>query len=525
MMRRRRARESLVEYARCIEIPGVPVAHDDGNDYLTETVFRPVETAIVKHHRVMLEAAQRTIETPNGRLMVIAPPGSAKSTYMAVVAPTWVMGKWPGSRLIVTTYGTRLARKQSRRALQITRSADFSSLWPERPLIRHDVGAAEEWMLTNGSELMAAGILAGITGNRANGIICDDLIAGREEAESPVVREKVMEAYRDDLESRMLPGGWIILINTRWHQDDPSGSILPDDYDGESGAIQCKDGRTWTVLNIPAKAENVDDPVGRKLGDYLWPEWFPKEHWQLYENNPLGRRTWASLYQGRPTTESGDDFDRADALWYAPHERPERLRIYGASDLAVTEQDPERVRQGRVDYSEHGVFGMDQAGDLWLLDWWSGQRETDAAIDALIDLVARWKPIRWWDEGGIIDRAIRPAIRRAMRERQRHVKLESLPKIADKRAKCQSFNARYAARTVHFPAWLPWAKDVLAQLTGFPGHRYDDKYDVCGLIGRGIDKMVEAQKAATPRPSAWPRPFTGAWLEYEEPSTTGPRYR
>jgi predicted phage terminase large subunit-like protein len=518
MYRRARAKERLTEFARFVEIPGTPATNDD--EYLAETVFYPVNGKLVAHHIAMLDAAQRTIETPNGRLMIIAPPGSAKSTYMSVVTPAWVMGRTPGTRIILTTYATRLARKQSRKCLQVVRQFDYTTLWDERPEVRQDIGAAEEWAMTNGSELMAAGILAGITGNRANGIICDDLIAGREEADSPVVREKVMDAFRDDLESRLLPGGWLILINTRWHEDDPSGSILPDGYDGRSGYMQCKDGRTWFVLNLPARAENADDPAGRKVGDYLWPEWFPTTHWQAIENNPLGRRTWIALYQGRPTGESSEDFNRDDFLWYGHGELPAQLRLYGASDLAVTENDPERARLGRVDFSEHGVVGMDQRGDLWFLDWWSGQLDTEGSIEALLDMVDRWKPVRWWDEGGVIDRAIRPAIRKRMRERGasggRYVKLESLPRIADKRAKCQSFAARVGARSVHFPKHYEWAKKVVEQLIGFPGHRYDDKYDVCGLIGRGIDQMRDAD-GPPPLPKPTIKPFTGEWLEWQDP--------
>jgi hypothetical protein len=377
---------------------------------------------------------------------------------------------------------------------------------------------------------MAAGILAGITGNRANGIVCDDLIAGRQEAESPVTRESIMEAYRDDVESRLLKGGWIILINTRWHQEDPCGSILPLDYAGESGDVRCQDGQTWRVLNLAAKCENLDDPLGRKIGDYLWPEWLPKEHWQRFEHNPLGRRRWASLYQQRPTADAGDDFDRANAQWYNVGEQPKNLRLYGASDYAVEELEPEDVNRGKKDFYEHGLFGMDDAGDLWVLDWWSDQAcGPDEAIAAFIKMLKRaksWNPAgvaRWWNEGGVIDKAIRPALRRAMREARTFVQVDSLPSIADKRAKCQSFAARYGARTVHWPRGKKWAEEGLDQLCGFPGHRFDDKYDVYGLIGRGIDVMHEAPTDPPKEPRGI-KPFTGEWLESKDPAEQ-PRVR
>lgn len=539
LARRRKARESLVEYARFIEIPGAQTAttdtwgEDDWDNLERDLGFAPAESTLAEHHVVILEECQRCMTTPNGRLMIVAPPGSAKSTYADVVAPTWAMGKWPGYRIILASYATRLARKHSRKALQVSRSSRYRSLWAERPEVRSDYGAAHEWAMTNASEYMAAGILAGITGNRANGAICDDLIAGREEAESPTIRAKTMEAYRDDVESRLLPNGWIIMINTRWHPDDPCGQILPDDYDGRSGDVMCKDGRIWRVLNIPAKAERADDPVGRKIGGYLWPQWFPKEHWQGFEHDPLGQRRWESLYQGRPTGTGYGDMDRADCQWYDEGELPKRLTYYAASDYAVTDPADDLKAAGRVDWSEHGVFGMDEHGHLWAVDWWSGQRETDESIDGFLDFVPQYKPVRSWNEGGTIDKAIRPALRRRMNERSKkpakgpavnyYTRVDPLPRIADKRAKCQSFAARWQARTIHFPRYKPWAHQVVDQLVNFGAHRHDDKYDVCGLIGRGIDAMMEAEQEPAAKLQG-PKPFTGAWVEYEEPKP-GPRYR
>lgn len=555
LKRRRAARTSLLEYARFIEIPGAPLAPDRDDwtatacsckdaeersrgecpacrqwgDLKKPLTFKPIESSIVLHHRVMLEAIQKCMETPRGRLMIMAPPGSAKSTYADIVAPTWAMGRWPGYQIILSTYATALARKQARKALQIVRTRRYRSLWEERPELRRDVQAAHEWGLTNNSMLLAAGILAGITGNRANGFVADDLIAGREEAESPTIREKVMDAYRDDLESRLLPNGWGILINTRWHMEDPSGSILPEDYHGQSGYVRCRDGLLWYVLNIPAKCENADDPLGRPIGGYLWPEWFPAEHWQAFENNPLGRRRWVSLFQGRPTADSGDDFKRSNALKYRAGRQPAKLTIYAASDWAVKELDTEAIKVGKIDKSEQGVVGMDDKGDLWFLDWQTDQGGgTEKTVPMQVDQVAKWKPERLWIEGGTIDKAVRPALRREMRERRRFAMIEDLPSIADKRAKCQSFAARYGAKTCHFPTdendeFLPWAEDLIDQLCGFPGHRYDDKYDVCGLIGRGIDKMRDAPKPPEPDPAPV-KPFTEQWLNTTDEPKRKVRY-
>lgn len=192
---------------------------------------------------------------------------------------------------------------------------------------------------------------------------------------------------------------------------------------------------------------------------------------------------------------------------------PAHLRLYGASDFATMEP---RAGKKEPDFTEHGVVGMDHIGDLWFVDWWSGQCETDKGIAAFIKLATQYKPLRWWNEGGLIDKAIGPAIRREMRANPKaYVSLEQLPSLQDKTIKLQAFHARVTARTVHFPIRRKWAEQVIDQLVKFPGARFDDKADVCGLIGRGIDKMTDAH---VPLPQSRPLlvPFTEKWLEYND---------
>jgi hypothetical protein len=176
---------------------------------------------------------------------------------------------------------------------------------------------------------MAKGILTGITGNRVDGVIWDDLIKGREQADSDVVRNKTWDAYFDDLMTRKKPHAWEVAINTRWHEDDPAGRILPPDYDGQTGLIKCQDGNDWYVVNLPAECEREDDILGRKIGDILWPEWFTKEMFAPFKRNP---RTWSSLYQQRPAPREGNQFKIGMWGWCAlagdgtPLGRPDKAR-------------------------------------------------------------------------------------------------------------------------------------------------------------------------------------------------------
>ena len=512
ILRRQRARASILEFSQAIDIPGAPAKADD-----LDEIYKPIETRVAPHHKLIMDALARVTGRKKGRLMLFMPPGSAKSTYASVVFPTWMMGRNPGHRIILASYAATIAEKQSRKARAICRQKGYTTIWNERPMLLADQRAVDQWSLTNGSEYMAAGLLAGITGNRANGVIIDDPVANREQADSATIREKIYAEYLDTALTRLIPGGYVILIMTRWHQDDLAGAILPEDYYGESGMIQCRDGQEWEVLCLPAKCERDDDPVGRKPGEYLWPTWFDEDHFKTWETNPRARRTWAALYQQRPAADSGLHFSREMFKWYDPDlqpdtptpvdeppARPGALRLYGASDYATMDN------QG--DYTEHGIAGMDERGDLWLIDWWSGQKETDVTIEAFIGMLRKHKPIRWFDEGGLIEKAVGPAKRRRMRETQCFTILDTFPSLTDKSSRLESFHARASAGAVWLPLKRQWAEDLLNQLIKFPAGKYDDKCDVAGLLGRGIDKMMDARPVVD-KPKPLLIPFTGSWLE------------
>ena len=266
LLRRRRARTNLVDYARYIEVPGAPVGEtisdDEDEDGLS---YRPVETELAEHHEIILNATQRCIERHRGRTMLFLPPGSAKSTYATVVASTWAVGRQPGFKVICASYGSDLARKFGRRMRSIAKQKQFKVLFDTS--LSPESSAADEWALLNGSEFMAGGILSGITGNRADFVPIDDPVKGREAADSEIIRNKTEDAYQDDILTRLKPSGSIMMTLTRWHQDDLAGRYLPENWAGESGMIECRDGETWEVICIPAQAERSDDYAGPPTGE------------------------------------------------------------------------------------------------------------------------------------------------------------------------------------------------------------------------------------------------------------------
>ncbi len=463
------------------------------------------------HHRKIIECVERVINKPFGRGLIMCPPGSAKSTYGNNTLAPYVLARTPKFRLINTSYGTDLAEMQSRRAMQIVDSPDFRELaWPYGHELMLERTAATKWSMNNGSECLAAGLTAGITGHRANGAIVDDPVPGRQEAESEAERKRTRNAFRDDLMSRLLPEAWLLMIMTRWSDLDVAGTeVLPPDWKGESGTIKGRDGFDWEVLCIQARCEREDDPLGRQLGEYMWPEYYPPRHWQMHEfaAGSEAQRAWASLYQQRPTPMGEGLFKPEMFNYYEPGEVPAKLAVLGAGDYAVS--------SGKNDFTEQGIVGLDSDSNIWFLDWWHGQVTPDLWLNEMFRLQLLWNAPIWLNEGGVIDKSTRPFIIKEMNQRRRYFDLRTVPSMLDKVAKLQAFQARAAAGKVWLPKGVWWTDHIVQQLMQIPAGRYDDAADVCGLIGRAIDKLPFVQQAINV-PREILTPFTGKWVEAKE---------
>ena len=475
---RRNAKQDLVNYTKYIVVPGAPLTDNDDNE-----LFYPDNVIPAEHHVLLLHTLHRVAKGEIKRLMIFMPPGSAKSTYASVVFPTWQMGINPGFNLIHTTYGSDLAKKFGRKCRSICKSKEFNHLFDTK--LQDGNTAADDWSLENGSTYMCGGVLSGVTGNRADGLIIDDPLKGREEADSATIRDKVWEEYKSSLRTRLKPKGWQIIIQTRWHEDDLSGRILPEGYNGESGLVTSRDGEKWYVLCLQAQAESNNDPLGRKPGEWLWPEWFTPEFWEN-ERRVQGSRNWSALYQQRPSPEDGEYFKREWIRWYDTRPSSTTMRIYGASDYAVTE--------GGGDYTVHMVVGVDPNDDIYILDLWRGQTSSDVWIDELIRLIRRYKPLQWEEESGQILKSLDPFIIRRMREERVFCYRKQVGSASDKPTRAQAIRGRMAMGKVYFPRNETWAEPLINEMMKFPNGSNDDQVDTLSLIGRMLDSMVKGKE-------------------------------
>lgn len=444
------------------------------------------------HHQLIIDELESVVRGDCQRLMIFLPPGSAKSTYASVWFPSYYLSRNRENTVIAASHTADLAENFGRKVRNLVagehwRAVNAGGLNPEMKSVAN-------WSTTLGGEYFAVGFTGNVTGRRADLLLIDDPIKGREDADSVRIRNKVWDAYKSDLRTRMRPGGAIIIIQTRWHEDDLAGRILPEDYDFRSGIVEARDGEQWRVISIPAIAEQ-NDVLGRSPGEALWPEWWPPGFLEQ-EKISQGPRNWAALYQQRPAPEEGDYFERG---WIRYYERlPLNCRFFGFSDYAV---DPDGG-----DYTVHGIVAVtDDLDDAFLVDWWRENAASDEWAARLVDMAIAYNVVAWYEEAGVIAKAVAPLIDQEQRSRRRFFHRKAFPSSADKPTRAQSIRGFVAQGKLLFPQDAPWVADLVAEMLVFPTGRYDDQVDVLSLIGRAMPEMIRTKPRGS-RPSATRKP-------------------
>jgi hypothetical protein len=440
LLRRRKARTSFGDYIAYLDIGLEPA----------------------RHHRLLIEELQAVERGEIQRLMVLMPPGSAKSTYSSVLFPPYAMGRQKRAVLGVSNTQT-LAELFSRRARNLVASKEHARVFGNS--LSADVSAAGSWEATNGSEYFAAGVGGTITGRRADLGLIDDPVKSREEADSENTRNKHWEWYVNDFETRLKPNSRQIVIQTRWHEDDLAGRILQ------------REAAKWRVIKLPMEA-GANDPLGRKPGERLWADWFTED---MIATAKLDRRKWSALYQQEPAPDEGTFFKRE---WFELFD-PKGIKghAYTTGDFAVTEGDGDYTEVATHKYLNDTLY--------LACDGWRGQTSADVWFERLIDQFAEHKPLCFFGETGPIRRSIEPFLTKRMRDRRAFCRLEWLPRGHDKATMARPLQAMAASKRVKI-ADTPYGHQLLNQLLQFPAGKLDDGVDMAALMGLAIDQSHPA---------------------------------
>lgn len=465
-------RNSAINYLRLKALTEKRARQQQARDRLLPFTSETNPAYIAAGHHEQIAAKLEAVERGEiDRLMIFMPPRHGKSELASRRFPAWCLGRQPRRQIIAASYNSDLASDFGRDVRNIVGSEEFEQIFPGVGL-RPDSKAANRMNTNKGGTYIAAGVGTAVTGRGADIALIDDPFKDREEADSETTRNKVWAWYQSTLYTRLMPGAAIVLIQTRWHEDDLAGRLLEQQPE------------QWTVLDLPAI---------NKKGAALWPEWYDVPALERIKAS-IGPREWSALYQQQPQPDDGTFFERG---WLTEWDKlPEGIRIYGTSDYAVTE--------GGGDYTVHRVWGLAPDDRIYRIDGWRGQTAADKWIDAKLDLIEKHKPHAWFGEAGVIQKAVEPMLIRRMRERKVRCRMEWLPSIHDKPTRARGFQARASMGEVRFE---PGAD--LSEFLSFPAGKHDDEVDVASMIGRALDQMhpaiVRKPEVSRNPPDLWGR--------------------
>lgn len=384
------------------------------------------------------------------RLMIFTPPRHGKSEQNTVRYPVYRLEQDPSLRVIVAAYNQTLANKFSRKSRRIATG---------RLSLSKDRTAVEDWETEQGGGLRAVGVGGGITGQGGNLILIDDPVKSRDEANSQTYRDKVYDWYTDDLYTRLEPGGAIVLTMTRWHEDDLAGRILASE-----------DGPNWTVINLPALAEE-NDPLGRAIDEALCPARYTVSE-LLKIRTAIGSRTFAALYQQRPVEQEGGFFKRS---WFTDKffdiaELPKGCQFVRYWDKGAT--------AGDGDYTV-GLLMAKMRTDYYILDivrgqWSTGQRDQIIKQTAFQDRAIYGRVGIWVEqEPGSSGKDSVVAIQRLLDGFV--VRADKV--TGDKLVRAEPFAAACEAGRVYLLKMASWVTGFIDELTSIPNGKHDDQMD------------------------------------------------
>lgn len=442
--------------------------------YATE-MMAIVDQVPAKHHRLICEALEAVDRGDNDRLMLFCPPGHAKTTYASILFPAYFL-RTPGRNVIGASYNSEFAEND-------VSSPILRLIQENGPVLGYGLRSDNRkiWRTDNRGVYRAAGAGSGITGRRADLFVIDDPVKGREQADSETYRDKVWAWYRAEVLTRLKPGARIVLILTRWHEDDLAGRLLDAEKTGAD---------KWRVISLPAIAETEGDAIGREIGDALWPEWEDVDH-LARKRASVGEREWASLFQQRPAPLEGALFKIA-MISTLPAEPAGGMSVR-AWDLAATKQ----VGSRNPDWTVGLKLKRDQIGRYIVTDVVRLRGGPDDVKTAIVNTAAQdGKTVRISlpQDPGQAGKVQVLDLSRALTG----YRVESSPETGDKATRAAPVVSQANVGNLSLVK-AEWNRIFLDELAGFPSAAKDDQVDALSrafsVVGMKLGPIVIASSA------------------------------
>ena len=409
----------------------------------SEFVGRIIQDAMDK--KKQMNAGE--IQMENQYIAINMPPRHSKSMTITETLPSYYLGNFPEDRVIEISYSDTFARRFGKKNKEKVKQygADLFDIHISKESSAHD-----EWLLDNEiGGMISRGVLSSITGMGADLMIIDDPIKNREEADSETHRGKIWDEWIDSFSTRLHPGAIVILILTRWHEDDLQGRLLSKEY-GEP--------LPWQVYNLPLEAEE-DDVIGRAVGEPLWPERYGLEFIQERKRYPS---SFNSLYQGRPTAAEGNLLKR---IWWKYYDILPKM-VHTIMSIDATFKD-----EADSDFVCIQVWGKNGA-DMYLIDNLKARMNFPTTLQAIRNMVRKHPKAH---AKLVEDKANGPAII-AMLKNEIGGIIAVNPQ-GGKVARVNAVSPYIESGNVYLPRHASWVHDFVEECASFPQGKNDDQVD------------------------------------------------
>lgn len=393
------------------------------------------------------------------RLMIFLPPRHSKSMTVSETFPSYFIGKKPTRRVIEVSYGDSLAQKfgrENKRKIE-ENGRDLFDI----EISKFNASSTNWGLKDHRGGMISAGIGGGLTGEGADLLLIDDPIKNRKEADSETYRNMLWNEWQNTLLTRLHPDAAIIIILTRWHEDDLAGRILKEEKD------------KWTVINIPCEAEK-DDPLGRDVGEPLWPEHGFNKTWMADTKKGVGSRAWFALYQQRPSPQEGGIFKRK--WWQFYLIPPSRFdEIIQSWDCAFKDTKTSSYVVGQA-------WGR-KGADMYLLDQVREQMDFPTTLKAFETFSAKWKLAR---TKLVEDKANGTAVIAMLKKKIPGI-IPVEPR-GSKEARANAVSPYVEAGNVYLPdpTLAQWVHDYIEEMSAFPNGATNDQVDA---TSQALDRL------------------------------------
>lgn len=428
------------------------------------------------------EVIQRRVR--QNKILILAPPNSAKSTWNSLIRPSHYLGNHPDHNLLFFTSSDPMANTFGGAIRMTLQESDrHQEVFPDSRCRPHRTrGWSGDGLYLRGTPFgskdpayKAVGFGVSVMGARANGIILDDVL-DQKQAESDIEQAKAINYYTKTVVPRLnTQHGWLAAVMTRFAEGDLGGHFLK--LAEESG--------DWIVVRTPLEAED-NDPMGRAPGESLWPEQFPPEFIEATRKS-MTIAEYDLVYNCDPTGTSGDVFtseyyfkDLPQNFW---QEVFPTCFTGQAVDLAFS-------KNKRTCFTVILTYAVDPQFNMYILHIDRARYHVRDSEDRLLELIRLTKPlVTAIETENFHDAAIRSMVIRIMAQVQCDIRL--IKPMADKVARARLPAGRAEHGFMYADRNAPWFRTFMSEILGFPNSTYKDQVDALSLAALTVQQMEE----------------------------------